>query len=414
MINFVRFALLFFTLWGIQSSSAQVMSSFVREQTGTLPRGRFLVSMVSVRSSLDRMFNRQGKNETLSANFNQEIRFQKIMDDEPTRGSQLGGLFLSNGINLNDSAGNVSGSALGIIDGKVPLLGYGIRDDLGVYFAIPVIEFKMTSGYRFNRSTSTRAFLDQLRINDQASIASEFEAALDSSLENKLYRANYDWNADLNRTYLGDLQINLVQTLANAPEFKSQVQPILIVPTSTNPDLRDLYSLKAGEHRWGLGLKYSAQKLLIGSLQLNAGFSTTYLFPAEQARRLPKDESDPLNEWIDANTQVSGGLSYRSQLQFRYPFPKWVGLNLGVDWQQRFQDSFRGSAVSARSYEIAGSRTGASLLTSYASMDLNSIQSFLAGDFLFPAQAELGVGLPLAGTNAIAEPVIQLQGTLFF
>lgn len=414
MIRFFLFVLLLAPMSWTDTAFAQVMSSFVREQTGTLPKGRFLVSMVTVQSGLGQLFNGSGKNESLSENFNQSISFNKIIEDEPARGNQLSGLFLSNGLNLSDSAGKVSGSAAGTISGKVPLLGFGIRDDLGIYFALPVIEFKMNSAYQFNRSSATLGFLDQLKAGDQSSIANEFDSALDSSLENKLYRANYDWNPALNRTYVGDLQINLVQMLVNSPEFKTQLQPLLIVPTSSPPDLRDLYGLRAGDQRWGVGLKYAVQKQLWSVLQLNAGVSTTYLFPSDQARRLPKDESDLLNEWMDPNTRISGGMSYRSQFQVRYPFPRWVGVNLGMDWQHRFQDSFSGSAYPAQSYELAGAKTGSSLLTSYASMDLNSIQSFLAGDFLFPAQAELGIGLPLTGTHAVAEPVVQLQGTLFF
>lgn len=395
-------------------SQAQMMGSFVREQTGTLPRGRFLVSMVGVQSSIDRMYNPSGNSEALSQNFNQDITFQKIVDEEPVRGNQLSGLFQSNGVALSDGAGSVSGTVTGKVSGKVPLLGYGLRDDLGIYFALPIIEFQMNSGYHFQNSAKADAFLERLKTGDQSSVAAEFKTALENSLETKLYRAGYDWNASLSENRVGDLQVNLVQLLENRPGFKSQVQPTIMVPTASEPNLRDLYSLKAGDRRWGVGAKYAVQMQLQGAWIFNAGISGTYLFPGVQGRRLPKNETDRLNEWMDSNTTVSGGMSYRTQAQIRYPFPRWVGLNLGIDWQQRFQDVLTGSQFDARSYILAGEKTGSSLLTSYASVDLNSIQSFLDGNFLFPAQAELGVGLPWAGRNAIAEPVIQFQGTMFF
>ena len=395
-------------------ASAQVMSTFVREQTGSLPQGRFMVSMVSVQSSIDQMFNRNGGKETLSQNFNQKITFQKISSEEPIRGNQLAGLFLSNGLALSDSVGDVSGAVKGTISGKVPVLGYGIKDDLGIFFALPVIEFKINAHYQFQQSAKTVGFLKQLKNSDQTSIAKEFDAALNTSLENKLYKNNYDWNTALNKSYFGDLQINLVKVLVNSPDFKSQIQPFMVLPTSSDRDLRDLYGLRAGEGRFGLGAKYAAQKQVLGFLQINAGMSATYLFPSEQGRRLPKDQSDQLNELMDSNVLVSGGLSYRSQLQVRYPFPKWVGLNLGVDWQQRFKDSLSGDEYESSTYRNAEAKTGSSLFTSYASIDLNSIQSFLSGGFIFPAIAELGVGLPILGENAIAEPVVQLQGTMFF
>lgn len=405
---------LIFALLQLDVAHAQVMSGFVREQVGTLPRGRFLVSMVNMQSSIDQMYNQSGGKESLSNNFNQGITFQKITSEEVSRGNQLAGLFLSNGISLTDSAGEVSGSVTGTVSGKVPLLGYGIRDDLGIFFALPIIEFKMNARYQFNQSAQTAGFLKQLNETDQKSVAREFNTALSTSLENKLYRNSYDWNSALNKTYFGDLQINLVKVLVNSSDFKSQIQPFLILPTSTDRDLSDLYGLRAGDQRWGIGAKYAAQKQVFDIFQINAGISTTYLLPVEQGRRLPVNESDQLNELLDQNVWVAGGMSYRSQVQVRYAFPRWIGLNLGMDWQQRFKDSFSGSAFDSSVYRNGEAKTDSSLLTSYASIDLNSIQSFLSGDFLFPAAAELGIGLPLAGKNAIAEPVVQLQGTMFF
>jgi hypothetical protein len=408
---FVSFVL---ALLSVNAANSQVMSTFVREQAGTLPRGRFLVSMVSAQSSIDRMYNGAWGKEPLSENFNQNITFGKITREEPVRGNQLSGLFLSNGVSLADSAGEVSGTVSGTVSAKVPLLGYGISDDLGVYFALPIIEFKMNAHYQFKKSPQAETFLKQLKDSDQSSVAEEFNVALNTSLENKLNSANYDWNSTLNKTYVGDFQINVVKVLVNSSDFKSQIQPYLILPTSNDQDLRDLYGLRAGDQRWGVGAKFATQKQFFGLLQFNAALSSTFLFPTEQGRRLPKDESDQLNEYLDPSVAVGGGMSYRSQIQIRYAFPKWVGLSLGCDWQQRFQDTFSGRVYDSSVYKNGEAKTGSSLLSTYASIDLNSIQSFLSGGFLFPAVAELGVGLPLAGQNAIAEPVIQLQGTMFF
>ena len=395
-------------------SHAQMMSAFVREQVGSLPRGRFLVSMVSMQSSIDQMYSNNGQKGSLSENFNQNITFQKITTEEPIRGNQLAGLFMSNGVALSDSAGDLSGSVKGTVSGRVPLLGYGIQDDLGIYFALPIIEFKINAQYQFKQSTQSVNFLNQLKTSDQSSIAREFETALNTSLENKLYKDNYDWNSTLNKSYIGDLQINLVKVLNNSYDFKSQIQPFIILPTSNDQDLRNLYGLHAGDSRWGLGAKYSIQKLVFNRLQLNSGFAATVLLPTQQGKRLPINPTDQLNELLDPNVSVAGGMSYHTQIQVRYPFPKWVGLNLGMDWQQKFQDSFTGNIYGQQVYQNAEQKTGSYLLTSYASIDFNSIQSFLAGGFLIPAEAELGVGVPISGRNAVAEPVIQMQGTVFF
>ncbi len=404
------FALLFLLM---SEAHAQMMSAFVREQTGTLPRGRFMISMVSVQSSIDSMYSSSGSSKTLSSNFNQNVSFQKIVDEESIRGAQLSGLFLSNGMKLSDSVGDLQGSMTGTVKGKVPVIGYGITDDLGVFLSLPVIEFNIKASYQFQQSALANQFLDQLKGTEQNSVAREFETALNTSLENKLYRNQYDWNSTLNKTYIGDLQINVLKVLNSQVDFKSQVQPFLILPTATDQDLRDLYGLKAGDHRFGLGVKYAVQKNL-DSFQFNPSISGTHLFPVQEGRRLPKDSLDDLNEYLDESVFVAGGDRVQSQFQVRYQFPRWLALNVGVNWQQKWNESFSGSKYQEASYRMAEEKTGSSLFSSYASLDLNSIPSFLDGNFLFPAIAEIGVGLPLAGKNAIAEPVIQLQGTMFF
>jgi hypothetical protein len=396
-------------------SGAQVLSTYVREQVGTLPRGRFLVSLVNVSASLDSMYGRGGEAQSLSSNFGQSVSFRRIMEEDRVRGNQLGGLFLSNGVNLSDSAGTLSGTIAGAVSGKVPVLGYGLTEDTGIYLSIPVLNFRIRSRYSFSPSGATKDLVSQLQGSDQASVAAELNSALNTSLESKLFRAGYQWNPDLDRNYLGDMQITVLRVIPGSlGGWKRSLQPHLVLPTATAADLKDLYGLRAGDRRYGVGMKFAAEREFASRLQFNFAMSGTYLFNGTQGRRLPRDEADALGELSDPAARVGGGARILGQAQLRYPFPRWVGMNLGMTYQRRFAEKLSGNLHPVSSYSIASSRTASQLLAGYASIDLNSIQSFLDGGFLFPAQAELGVGLPIAGQNAVAEPVVEFQGTMFF
>ena len=89
-------------------------------------------------------------------------------------------------------------------------------------------------------------------------------------------------------------------------------------------------------------------------------------------------------------------------------------MNIGGLWQRRFDEKIEGSLYTTTQYDQASARSGYELYSAYASVDLNSVSTFLAGNFLIPGIAEVGVGLPIAGRNAVAEPVVHLQGTVFF
>jgi hypothetical protein len=163
-----------------------------------------------------------------------------------------------------------------------------------------------------------------------------------------------------------------------------------------------------------LGLKYAVEQRWASRLQLSWGVSGTYLLPSTQARRLPRDSDDALGELLDPATRVGGGARALTQLQLRYGFPRWAALSLGLIYQNRFAETLEGREFAESSYELASGRSVSRLLSTYASLDLSSIQSFIEGKFLMPALAEVGVGLPLLGRNALAGPVLQVQGTLFF
>jgi hypothetical protein len=399
----------------IPEAGAQILSSYVREQVGTLPRGRFMVSFVSVNASIDTMFGPGGEQTSLSSNFNQSISFQRITSEDPVRGNQLAGLFLANGVNLSDQAGTMTGSIQGTVNGKIPVLGYGITDDIGVFVSVPVLTFNIRAGYEFQESASTQAFLGRLNANDQVSVAAEMTAALNTSLESKLYNADLAWDPNLNRSYLGDVQINVMKVFEGRKGgLRQAIQPGLVLPTATDQDIHDLYGLRAGERRWGISFKYALEQPLPARFQANLGISGTYLFDTVRARRIPLNADDQMNELVEQDARVSGGSRLQTQAQLRYSFPRWISLNAGMIHQKRFQETITGSTYSGSQYAIASDRTSSDLLSSYFSLDLNSIQSFLEGGFLFPAVAELGVGIPLSGRNAIAEPVIQLQGSMFF
>ena len=409
------FAIAMMLAWAAPTARAQVLSTFVREQVGTLPKGRFLVSVLNLNASLDSMYGRNGEAKSLSSNFNQGVSFQKITQEDPVRGNQLSGLFLSHGVNLSDSAGSLSGSISGTVAGRVPVLGYGITEDTGIYLSVPVLNFRIRSRYSFTPSAAAQGFMGQLQGSDQASVAAEFNSALSNSLESKLFRSGLTWNPDIDRNAIGDLQVTVVRVMpGNLGSWKRSLQPHLILPTAALPDLKDLYGLRAGDRRWGVGLKFAAERELLSRLRFNFALGGTYLFNTTQARRLPRDASDNLGELVDPAARVGGGGRVQGQAQLRYPFPRWVGLNLGMTYQGRWSERLSGSLHPSESYSLASARTSNQLLAGYASVDLNSIQSFLEGGFLFPAQAELGLGLPLAGQNAISEPVVEFQGTMFF
>lgn len=395
---------------------AQLISSYIREQVGTLPKGRFMVSALGIQAGVGQVFDDGGAKQALSNNFNQNVTFQQITQDDPARSNLLTGLFQAYGLNLQNSSGRIEGQLVGRVNGMVPVLGYGITDRIGIYLNVPILTFQIQTAYRFVPSAQTSQFLTTLQQNNQGSVANEFISAMNTSLESRLYQTQYDYNPALNRSYLGDLQVSLMNVLQESTPRQGgvAVQGIAVLPTAQDRDIRDLYGLRAGDRRFGLGARGMMETRIGSGLSWFNSAQGVFLFPSNQARRFPSNPSDQLNAAVSNSTEITGGARLNAQTQLRYSFPKWVSLNVGMGYAIRMQEGYAASDVSPESLAIASARSQMSLASAFGSVDLNSIPSFLEGKFLFPAVFEIGAGIPLAGRNSFAEPVVQVQGTMFF
>ncbi len=375
-----------------------------------------MVSWVGLETGIGRSLNQNGDLVQLSDNLNREVSFQQIAKDDPLRKQQLEGLFLANGVKLSDSSGNLNGSLSGRVSGKVPVIGYGITDQIGVFASLPILQFQFRTQYDFTSSAATQGFLNSLNASGQGTVAKTFEAALSTSLESKLNRIGYEYRPNFNRTFVGDLQLMAMRV--SVPEFPEDIktanQLVLTLPTATGIDLQDLYGVRVSDQRWGIGARQLVELPLKHGFQLNGSAGLQYLFARDQSRRIPLSIDDDLNEGYDPAAEISGGMRASLQAQLRYVFPKVVGLSQGISWQKKWDDQISGSRYESANYEWASDRSGFDLTSYYASIDFNSIPSFLTGNFLIPVIAEFGVGLPIMGRNAMAEPVFQFQGTLFF
>lgn len=386
------------------------MGFYLRDQVKVLPKSRFIVSMVGFQSNVNSQFDSSGQNTSIQDKLNRDITFKDITDDEPTRRNQLIGLFNSNNVNQAASAGSVHGQVKGFVDGQIPLIGYGLTDDVMMIFALPILHFRIQAQHQFVKSETTETFLKNLEQQEQGTTARDFDSAFDTSMQSKLYRSGYIWNPDVDKKMVGDLQLTVMN---QRTESDSAISLGLIFPTATTAAVDDVYQLTGGERKWAVSAKYAKLIPINAGLSLTQSFENLLFLPTKQMRRLYLDDVSDLKEGYD-ETQISWVNQIKYQMQLRYEFPKWVGITGGVAWQYRTGEKFSGDKYDQQVYDINSRSNDQDLKSAYLAADLNSINSFLAGQFLLPMALEVSTHYTLAGRNVLSEPVYQLQGSVFF
>lgn len=391
-------------------ASAQTMGFYLRDQVTVLPKSRFIVSVVGFQSDINSQLDESGKKTSIQDELNRKISFKEITEDEPLRTNQLSGLFAANGVNQNQTAGAIEGRIKGFVNGQIPLIGYGITDRMMIIVAMPILHYQIQAQQRFVKSQATEDFLNNLRSQDQTSTAEDFDAAFETSLENKLYRSGYAWNPEVDKKLVGDVQLTLMNQLSSD---QSAFSVGLILPTATTASIDDLYQLSGGERKWAVSAKYAKLIQLNPGLGLTNSLENLFYLPTKQSRRLYLDADADLKEGQD-QADISAVNQIKYQMQLRYEFPKWVGITGGFSWQYRTKEKISGDKYDASVYELNSKNTGQEIKAVYLALDLNSINSFLAGNFLLPVALELSTYNTLSGRNVLSEPVYQAQGSLFF
>lgn len=399
-------------------NSTVLLPNIVGDATGSLPQGRFMVSVLNLVTPLESRSLLSGESQSFSSLFNRNLSWQMLMDSEPSRSAQVAGLLTANGVtNFNDSAGSFAGSFGGRASTLVPLVGYGLTDRIGVFFVIPVIKFQTSYSTSYQASSSAQNLIQSLQSSGQSTTAAEMAESLNQGFNLQLTKAGFTNTPNREIQRIGDLRMEIPIPLTESTKRLQWIASTQVVfPTAELAATDDFFGFSGGEKRFALGEKITAAWNPPGLRRSTITASTSLLVPftTEMSVRVPKNSTDFLPADIDPTTQISGGAMTQAMTSFRYDWSSLIGTKLSYQFQKRFQKSFSGSRYSASRYELLTSLTDESLHSVQAGIEFNTIRAFLDGKFLFPGLLSLGAGIPIASQNALNTPTYLLQGAVFF
>lgn len=399
-------------------NSSTLLPNIVGEATGSLPQGRFMVSVLNLVTPLESRSLLNGDSQSFSSMFNRNLSWQMMMDSEPARKDQVAGLLAANGItDFNSSAGSFAGSFGGRATTLVPLVGYGLTDRIGVFFVIPIIKFQTSYSTAYQASAAAQKLIQDLEGSGQSSTAAEMAESLNQGFNLQLTKAGFSNTPNREIQRVGDLRMEIPIPLTEPTKPLQWIAATQAVfPTAERAASDDFFGFSGGEKRFALGEKITAAWTPPGLRRSTILASTSLLIPfgTEMSVRIPKNSIDFLPSDIDPTTQISGGILAQAFTSFRYDWSTLIGTKLSYQFQRRFQKTFSGSLFDSTRYDLLTRLTEESLHSIQAGIEFNTIRAFLDGKFLFPGMLSLGAGIPIASQNSLNTPTYLLQGAVFF
>lgn len=397
-------------------SNAAIVPNITGDRPATLPKRRIMATSAFYYSELSKQYDSTGRVANFSDNLNRNIGWNDVLKSDQTRSDQLSGLLQSKGINLNDSAGSFTGDFKGTQQTTVPVFGFGITDSLGLYAALPVVRFQAHSSIAYQKSQSSEDFVNALRASNQNSAADEFAQSLNSSFDTQLAKAGYKFEDTIDKTYVGDLQLDLIKIveLQKYRDFKIAIIPSLIVPTGKKAEMNDLYQFSTTDYRYQIGARTVVEMPVASGLTFIPSAAIMQPLNATIEKRIPKDESDLLASDIDKNTNLSGGFFYTVRTDLRQQLSRSWAIRGGFEHSQRLEKTYSGNLYSQNRYALLNKKSGERLDVILANLELSTIRAFLDRDFILPTQLNIGAGLPVSGTNTLANTFLMCQAAFFF
>lgn len=398
-------------------AQAQLFPNMVGERQGTLPKGRFMLSGAQVNALMDQRFSSGGAKEEFSSLFNRTVTWNEILKEQGARKSQVAGLLLANGVSPDSDAGRMIGNFSGRVTSTVPVLGYGISNRVGVFFALPVLKFDLRSNAAFLGSTSSKHLVSQLEKSGQHSASREFAAAFSDSFSKALARAGYDYQSSYTETYLGDLRVDVPIVIQDSSQrFQMTWSQTLIAPTAQRAPVSELFGLSGGLGRWMLGTRAIVGAQLPNAKRIGFTSSVGALMPfaATQPIRMTPTGSPELTQDVDPSARVSGGFQFQGYLATHIQWSRSAKTSFSIQHQQILDRDYSGTRFSNEKYALISNGSGERLDSFQFNLEFDSIPAFLSGDFLIPGILNIGVALPFAGKNTLASTAWLLQGSTFF
>jgi hypothetical protein len=395
------------------------------EVAATLPKGRFMVSFVNLQAPLESRYSLAGERTQIRSQLDRTIGWSEVTTFDLQRKSELEGLLLSHGVNPADQAAQFVGDFKGRVTGFIPLVGVGLTERIGLFAAFPIVRIQMESRIAFRSTPSSEKLIQELQARGMNSAAREFAVSLNNGFQDQITRMGYRFDESVDRTELGDVQLVMPLPFSlfpsNAtPPLSTALQLGLLLPTGRLADVNDLYGIGLGGGSFVPSAKLVTEARATSWLSFSASMNISVPLPHSRSMRVPTGRvqsfQEELTPDIDPNVIVTQGVGFSAQLGSRLDLSRSFKMHLGIQHQLRGQNKFTGSRaeLSPERYQVLGDISGMNLTSASASLELNTLQAFLDGDFWFPSGAEVAAALPLAGKNLLADPQLWLRASFFF
>ena len=397
---------------------ASSFSLFALESTQVLPKGIRSLGVKQLHTSVTEKYNASTQRESIAKPLSKPLKISDILKKEEGLNRMLReALVLSNeGLTFDTELGSFKANMAAKVRVTVPLLSYGLTENLTVALALPIFEASSAVKADFNTNENADAFVRYIKSPDIAKRKEAEEARLKlndavGSLNEKLVSNGYRELKDWTGTGVGDLVAALKYRFLNRSIFKGSGTLGGIFPTGRISDPDILNDVPFGSGVTSIFTTLASDQTVASWLFFNEYVKGTFNLPgkgyirlktAEEAIEVPKEYvSFQLGHKIEIGASAQVSTSFGLVGGFGYVYERKLGDSYTLPNNLTAKEELEKDTASFTNYIMA-------------KLGYSSIPAFKKKQLPLPLIAGVEYKKQLLSQNASVKDFLTFDLTLFF
>ena len=383
----------------------------------TLPKGVRNVRMKGMFVEAIDKFDNSGKSVPLGDSLNADITFSKILDGkkDPIERGRLEEYLKFKGLDDFDEAiGYTSGVANVNANIVVPVMAYGITENLTVAVAVPVVTTKVNVDTGFISADKIKELYDELVEDGRTYDAEKLIEDINRPISLKLNDYNYKQLENEESTEMGDIKVVTKYKLLEDNIYTMTLVSDITLPTGKQASINKALDVPSGDGQLDVGFGVVVDWNLGGGFTFSHLTGYTAQFSDTVQRRVPEHIYSSLTPDVDDSIKRDLGDIMYAQVGMAFSFLGGFFTKTAYGIQYKGRDSYDGSKYNQQRYRWMETNTEQNIQSMQVALGYTTIELFKKKMFPVPLEINVNYSTVVAGKNVTKDPLLALEFAMFF
>ena len=398
------------------AQSATLFAPFSMDSTEVLPKGIRNLTVATFTTGISDAKNGWSNDKPVGDAFNKAVTWGDLVNAQKAGydRNSLQGYLQSKGYAMSD----VVGSGTGVVDirvtATVPVLAYGITENLTLAAVVPILYSNLNVSTGWNANQDFNQAIAKFAADGKNYRILQNQQKLMNVIASDVASKGYAPLENETRTGLGDVTLAGKYRAIKTDNYALAIVPKVVLPTGQTADVNKLIDVAPGSGVWNLGISAIQSYQFDGQLSIVQSIGYTRQLPLYRAKRIPFDPTMTSSPDVDESTRVQLGDVYSGQVGPKYKITPLFTIGGALAYQYKAPDVYSGDQFESGRYDWMSINTEQVMFSGQVGLNFSTISLYKAHTFAVPLEMNLSYANVFSGRNVNTTELYSAALSLFF